>query len=336
MLPADLAAWVKNRAEEVGFHRCRIAQAEAIGRADYLQAWLSAGRAGTMGYLHQHLKERMDPRELLPGARSVIVTALLYHQPVDGPSTTGPREESAAPARGRVAMYAWGDDYHDVMRTKLAALAEAIRPIAPGPFEFKVCVDTSPLLEREWAAAAGIGWIGKNTMVLDHQLGSYFFLGELLTTLELPADDPLADRCGTCTACLEACPTGAFPAAYQMDPSRCISYLTIEHRGPIDPSFHAAMDDWIFGCDICQEVCPHNRHAPITHEPRLAPRPLGPRPVLEEILGLSDDDYRKQLKGSAIKRAKLDMLKRNAQIAMANIADRPETSRSFSRNCRLS
>ena len=215
-------------------------------------------------------------------------------------------------------MYAWGDDYHDVVKRKLFALADRMRLDLTEPFEAKACVDTAPLLEREAAAAAGIGWIGKNTMVLDHRLGSYFFLGALVTTLELAVDEPVADHCGSCTACLDACPTDAFPAPYEMDASRCISYLTIEHRGDISKAFQEMMGDWIFGCDVCQEVCPFNRDAPETREPRFAIRSPAPDPKLEDVLGWSLDDYRRQLRGSAVKRAKLDMLKRNAKIAREN------------------
>ena len=167
-------------------------------------------------------------------------------------------------------MYAWGDDYHEVIRSKLGALVERMRTELVEPFEARVCVDTAPILERELAAAAGIGWIGKNTLVLHHELGSYFFLGAIVTTLDLAPDEPLPDHCGTCTACLDACPTQAFPKPYEMDASRCISYLTIEHRGDISKPFQKMMGDWVFGCDVCQEVCPYNRSAPTTREPRIA------------------------------------------------------------------
>jgi epoxyqueuosine reductase len=228
-------------------------------------------------------------------------------------------------------MYAWGDDYHKVVKDKLCVMVERLRTELSYPFEAKICVDTSPLLEREVAAAAGIGWIGKNTMVLDHQLGSCFFLGEVVTTLDLACDEPLPDRCGTCTACLEACPTGAFPAPYEMDASRCISYLTIEHRGDIPTELQDRMGRWVFGCDVCQQVCPYNRHAPsggtgfqpvLGREPRFAVRPPGANPSLDEMLGWTIDDYRSKLRGSAMKRAKLDMLQRNARIAGNNI-ERP-------------
>lgn len=311
MTPAVLSQYVKSIAREVGFDHCGVARAQPIERGDYVLEWLNAGRAGTMAYLQQHLQKRLSPEELVDGARSVVVVALNYHQPNPAPSNDSSN-------RGRVARYAWGEDYHRVVKDKLFAIADRMRDELPESFEAKACVDTAPLLEREFAAAAGIGWIGKNTMVLDRRLGSYFFLGALVTTLDMEPDAPEVDHCGTCTACLDACPTGAFPAPYQMDARRCISYLTIEHRGEIDPALHEGMGDWIFGCDVCQEVCPFNREAPTTNEPRFAVRSPGPSPVLDDVLGWSIDDYRRELRGSAMKRAKLEMLQRNARIAQRN------------------
>jgi len=266
-----------------------------------------------MAYLHQSFEQRVDPGRLLQAARSIVVVALLYGQqhPLE-------QNDDPDPARGRTAMYAWGEDYHMVVREKLQTILSRLRDQVPQPFDAKVCVDTAPLLEREWAAAAGIGWIGKNTLALHQELGSYFFLGAIVTTLDIEPDESVDNRCGTCTACLEACPTGAFPAPYEMDASRCISYLTIEHRGAIPPEFHEPMANWIFGCDICQEVCPFNRHAPRTRERRFTIRPPGPQPILDEVLAWSPEDYRRHLKGSAMKRAKLDMLHRNARIAENN------------------
>ncbi len=311
MTPAALSQYVKSIAREVGFDHCGVARAEPIERGEYVREWLNVGRAGTMSYLQQHLQKRLSPEELVDGARSVVVVALNYHNPNPGSSNDSSN-------RGRVARYAWGEDYHRVVKDKLFAIADRMRDELPESFEAKACVDTAPLLEREFAAAAGIGWIGKNTMVLDRRLGSYFFLGALVTTLDMEPDAPEVDHCGTCTACLDACPTGAFPAPYQMDARRCISYLTIEHRGEIDPALHEGMGDWIFGCDVCQEVCPFNREAPTTNEPRFAVRSPGPSPALDDVLGWSIDDYRRELRGSAIKRAKLEMLQRNARIAQRN------------------
>jgi len=310
MTPGEKSEHVKRLAAALGFDRCGVAPAAPLERADYVRRWLAAGRAGTMDYLHRYLDERLDPSKLLEGARCVIMVAYSYKQEAPGRPTGRPR--------GRVSMYAWGADYHKVMKRKLFDLADRMRNSIDEPFESKACVDTTPLLEREVAAAAGIGWIGKNTLVMNETLGSYFFVGALVTTLDLAADTPAMDHCGTCTACLDACPTGAFPAPYEMDASRCISYLTIEHRGEIDPQLHKAMGDWIFGCDVCQQVCPHNRHAPPTTAPRFAIREPGPTLKLDELLDWTTADYAEKLRGSAIKRAKLGMLQRNARIALSN------------------
>jgi epoxyqueuosine reductase len=204
----------------------------------------------------------------------------------------------------------------------LQRLVDRLHRVINEPFEARVCVDTTPVLEREIAAAAGVGWIGKNTLVLHPKLGSYIFLGEIVTTLELAPSRPLSDRCGSCSRCLEACPTGALMEPYRMDATRCIAYLTIEHRGEIPVELAGAMGDWVFGCDLCQEVCPYNRKAPPSREPEFGPSDrfaLPPRPLLETILSLTEDQRQQYLAGSAIKRATLAMLKRNAEIAMENV-----------------
>jgi epoxyqueuosine reductase len=315
-------AMVKQTACELGFDRCGIARATPIGRAGYFHRWLQSGRAGTMEYLYKHAELRTDPGKLLEGAKSVVVVALSYNQPSPPPPDNG------GPF-GRVAMYAWGNDYHKVVKKKLFALADRLHETIQEPFESKACVDTAPLLERELAAAAGVGWIGKNTMALDAELGSHLFLGALVTTLDLEPDEPAIDHCGTCTACLDACPTQAFPKPYEMDATRCISYLTIEHRSSIDDALQLKMGDWIFGCDVCQEVCPHNRTAPVTAEPRFAIRPPGPYVSLDEVENWSEQDYAEQLRGSAMKRASLDMLRRNTAIVKRT---QSPTSRSESRD----
>lgn len=311
MTPADRSRLAKRLAREAGFDACGITTAVPIGRADYFRDWLAAGRAGTMDYLHRYTDQRIDPSRLLDGAKSIIAVALLYNQP------TPPPPDNEQPT-GRVAMYAWGDDYHRVMKKKLHNLADRLRAEADEPCATRACVDTAPIVEREIAARAGIGWIGKNTMVLSRGLGSYFFLGELLTTLEMAPDEPEADHCGTCTRCLDACPTGAFPAAYEMDASRCISYLTIERRAEVPDELRAGVGDWVFGCDICQEVCPYNREAPRTTEPRFARRPPWPHAPLAEIAEWTDEQYDGALRGSAMRRATPDMMRRNARIAMEN------------------
>ncbi len=305
MSDAQRSDWIKRGAAESGFDRCGIAPAAAIPRADFFKEWLDKGFAGSMGYLHRHAKSRVDVRAWLPSARSVIVVALNYQQP------TPPRPDDRP--RGRVAMYAWGEDYHVVLREKLEVLVARMRAEFAGPFEAHVCVDTSAIIERELAAMAGIGWIGKNTMVLHPSLGSYFFLGVIITDLSLAPDAPEPDHCGTCTRCLEACPTQAFPQPYVMDARRCISYLTIEHRGEIEPELAAKMGNWVFGCDVCQEVCPYNREIRQTAEPRFAPFGADAAwPALAEIAGWDEAAYHRTTDGKAKDRARLEMWKRNA------------------------
>jgi len=311
MTPLELNRYVKEQAALAGFDACGVARAEPIGRREYLRRWLAEGRAGSMGYLHRHAGLRGDPRGLLAGAQSAVVVALLYNQPL-------PLTEQDEKVRGRVAMYAWGDDYHDVMRDKLGKMRDQMGADVGINFATRICVDTAPIIEREMAETAGVGWIGKNTMVLSRELGSFFFLGVLLTTLDIAADEPQADHCGTCTACLEACPTQAFPVAYEMNASRCISYLTIEHRGDISKPYQRMMGDWVFGCDVCQEVCPFNRKAPVMRETRFAVRRPGPRPPLDELLAWGEAGYRANMKGSAMLRATSGMLRRNVRITEAN------------------
>lgn len=342
MTPFERNPWVKDLAHRAGFELCGVARAAPVARGDYVRQWLAAGRAGSMHYLHRHLPQRLDPSSLVEGAASVVMVALNYHQPppkgdssraedcaavrtpVDRAPSGGeshPRTDPEPGVRGRVAMYAWGEDYHDVMKRKLTPIADALREegYADGKqAAVKVCVDTAPLLEREFAAAAGLGWIGKNTLVLAPGWGSFFFLGAIVTSLEIAADPPMPDHCGTCRRCLDGCPTGAFPAPYQMDASRCISYLTIEHRGEIPGEFHAGIGDWLFGCDVCQQVCPFNRDATAAREPAFEPRDHAPTLEAQRVLDWTPQQYQDAFRDTAMRRAKLDMLKRNAAIVLAN------------------
>ncbi len=310
---------VKTLAERLGFDRIGVAPAAPPARAPFLVEWLRRGFAGDMGYLHRNLETRINPAAMLPGGASIIVVAVNYHVPAPAPAA-----EDAAP-RGRIARYAWGRDYHKVVRKKLRRLVADLRAALAEPFECRICVDTAPIVEREIAAAAGIGWIGKNTLVLNRRLGSYFVLGEVITTLDLDPDAPATDHCGSCTRCLEACPTRALVEPHVMDARRCISYLTIEHREEIPKEFHRAIGDRLYGCDICQEVCPFNRRAPQTREPGFAPRPPAPAITPQEVDQWTADDYARLLRGRALKRATLSMWKRNAAIVAANAqqADSP-------------
>jgi epoxyqueuosine reductase len=307
-----LAAELKRRARELGFDLVGIAPAGPSPRRDYVRRWLDEGRAGSMEYLARRFEERTDPAVYLPGARSVVCVAMNYHVPLEAP----PPDDRAY--HGRVARYALGDDYHELIKTRLHVLADWMREAAPDS-QTRACVDTAPVLERELAARAGVGWVGKHSGVLNAEVGSWLLLGEVITTLDLPPDEPATDHCGTCTRCIDACPTGAITAPYQLDARRCISYLTIEHRGDIAPEFHAAVGDWLYGCDVCQDVCPHNRAAPPAQDPALAPRfPAGSLDV-RDVLNWTDENYRAALRGSAMKRVKLPQLQRNARIVEDNL-----------------
>lgn len=314
---------------KAGFERVGVAPAEPLAGRGYFDLWLDRGRYGEMDYLARTRELRADPRLLLDGAKSVIVVAHQYKQAVDTrPEHKEPNADVDADCpRGRIARYAWGRDYHRLIRKKLHRLADALREAIDEPFETRVCVDTAPVMERELAAAAGIGWVGKNTCVVNPRLGSYFFLGEIVTTLDLQPTTPMADRCGSCTRCLDACPTRAFIGPYKMDATRCIAYLTIEHRGAIPQELQPLMGDWVFGCDVCQEVCPYNRDAPPTSEPRYElddRNPLPPRPRLETLLTWTPQQWTEYFAGSAMKRATLDMLRRNADIAYHNARNLPQ------------
>jgi epoxyqueuosine reductase len=296
---------VKTLARELGFDLVAVGAAAPPEHGLEFQSWIEAGHAGSMGYLERRLAERLEPQRVLPGARSVVCVALNYHQ-----------GEATDPSWRPVARYAWGLDYHDVIGSRLerlvAHLAEA------GGARSRGYVDTGPVLERDLAARAGLGWIGKNTMLLHPRLGSWFFIGVLLTTAELAHDEPLADRCGTCRACLDACPTGAFVAPYVLDARRCVSYLTIEHRGEIPLETHPGMTGWQFGCDICQDVCPWNRKAPVTRE--IAFEPSAPFPGAAAISSMDDEALRRRFAGTPLLRAKPSGLRRNARIYLENEA----------------
>jgi epoxyqueuosine reductase len=260
-----------------------------------------------MGYLAKRFEERSDPRVYLPGAVSVICVGMNYFVPL----------EKGEANRGRIARYALGDDYHMLISAKLHALADWVRGIQPD-VQTRCSVDTGPVMEKELAARAGIGWMGKNTCVINEKIGSWIFLGEVLTTLSLPADEAAVDRCGSCRRCIDACPTQAITEPYRLDARKCISYLTIEHRGEIEPELAAKMGEWIYGCDVCQEVCPWNRDPPAAAEPGMKPRWDSGSADPAHILEWTDDDYRRELRGSAMKRVKLPMLKRNAKAVIGH------------------
>jgi epoxyqueuosine reductase len=300
---------VRRKARELGFDLVGIAPAAASAHGEYFRRWLDQGQAGSMEYLAGRFEERTDPRVYLPGAQSVISVGMNYYAPL----------ENAPANQGRVAKYALGDDYHEILKQRLHALADWVREIEPAA-QTRCGVDTAPVMEKELAARAGIGWLGKNTCIINERIGSWIFLGEVLTTLALPADEPAVDRCGSCRRCIDACPTQAITEPYRLDASKCISYLTIEHRGEIGPELAPAMGPWIYGCDVCQDVCPWNRDPPAAAEPALKPRWADGTLDARTVLDWTEDDYRRELRGSAMKRVKLPMLKRNAEIVIENAA----------------
>jgi epoxyqueuosine reductase len=313
--PHQLAAEIKQRGLALGFDFVGIAPAEPSRYRDYLRQWLDDGQAGSMDYLARRFEERTDPAAYVPDAASVICVAMNYHVPL----APVPPEEKKHHAR--IARYALGDDYHEVIKRRLWKLADWLCEAVPGAVT-RPCVDTAPVMEKELAARAGIGWIGKNTCVIDPVIGSWLLLGEIITTVSLPPDDPAVDRCGTCRRCLDACPTDAFTAPYQLDARRCISYLTIEHPEPIPAEFHAQLGEWLFGCDICQDVCPWNRKAPTTTDPALQPRfPTG-TVDLRQLLAWRQGEYSPYLSGSPLKRVKLPVLQRNAHLIARNLEGR--------------
>jgi epoxyqueuosine reductase len=266
-----------------------------------------------MAYLTNQVEKRSDLRAAFPWARSILCVALQYDAPA-------PYSTQKPPDTGWIARYAWGDDYHDVMKAMLDRLAVRIADEL-GPLQARTYVDTGPIVERAYAAAAGLGAWGKNTCLLDPELGSWFFLGEIVLDLDLPADVPRTDMCGTCTACLEACPTGALPRPFHLDATRCISYLTTETRGSIDEGLRPGVGAHVFGCDICQDVCPWNRRRRKHGAAPFAPRPGLVAPDLDGLAALDDDAFRLRFRKSPVKRAKRRGLLRNVAVAMGNSAN---------------
>jgi epoxyqueuosine reductase len=265
-----------------------------------------------MAYLERSADRRADVRHVLPSARTVIVTATNYH--TDRPYST----ESPVPSRAHIARYAWGDDYHDVITRRHDALLAWMREQSDVPFDAKAYVDTGPVQERVYARHAGIGWIGKNCCVINEQLGSWIFLGAIITSLPLALDAPALDQCGTCSLCLEACPTQALVAPGVLDSTRCISYLTIEHRGALPEGLVPLIGTHVYGCDVCQEVCPWNALAPHSSDPAWQPRSIWDLRTVADLERLSDDEMRAALKGSPMKRTKAEGLRRNVAIARQN------------------
>jgi len=310
---SPLLPGLRSEARRLGFARLGIAPAVPPPHHDRFRGWLSAGLAGAMAsWLERHEPLRRSLDAILPDAKSVIMLA------TDHPLGAGPTAESPPAGHGRVARYARGDDYHHLLRGRLNSLAAWLDAAVPGSRSRGV-VDSAPLAERDYAWLAGLGWVGKNTMLIDPTAGSYFLLAAVVTDVPLPPDAPLAvDHCGTCTACLDACPTNALPAAGVLDASRCISALTIEDHGPVAEGLRPGLGDWVFGCDVCQEVCPWNRHAPGSAEPAFQPRHNAASLPLAELLALDEPAFRDRFRDAPILRAKRRGLLRSAAIVLGN------------------
>ena len=305
-----LASKIKERALFEGFNKIGIVGASALedeGRR--LQEWLARGYHGEMSWMAREIQKRIDPREIFPQARSVVVVALNYYTP---------HQHQQNPATGKVSRYAWGDDYHDVVKTKLASLLSWIRE-QEMQAEGKICVDIQPVMDKAWAVRAGLGWLGKHSNMITPEHGSWVFIGELLLNLELDHDtDLIEDHCGTCTLCIDACPTAAITEPYVVDSNKCISYATIELRAPELPSeIEDKLSGWLYGCDICQDVCPWNRFETSTGEARFAPREGNVNAELSEIIDLTPETYAERFRGSAMKRTKLSGLQRNARALIS-------------------
>ena len=299
-----LAKNIKDRALFEGFNKVGIVGAESLAdEGRQLKEWLARGHHGEMRWMARDVHKRIDPHEIFPQARSVVVVALNYFTP---------HQHQQTPATGKVSRYAWGDDYHDVVKEKLLALLSWIKEQEPSA-EGKVCVDIQPTMDKAWAVRAGLGWLGKHSNVITPEHGSWVFIGELLLNLELEHDsERIQDHCGTCTLCIDACPTAAITEPYVVDSNKCISYATIELRAPELPA-EMDMAGWLYGCDVCQDVCPWNRFEQPTNETRFEPRAGNVDVELDEVLALDPETYAARYRGSAMKRAKLAGLQRNAR-----------------------
>ncbi len=334
---ADLRSQTVGLAWELGFDLCRFAEAKAPSHAREFQEWLAGGHAGEMDYLARNAERRVNPQEVLPDAKSIIVLALNYFQG-KSPTTAvipseveGSRDEVLKVSQrdpstslrsgrddggGRIARYAWGDDYHQIIEEKLKRLDSFLCQFGGRQ---KFYVDTGPVLERDQAAAAGIGWHGKSTMLLNRQLGTWFFLAEVLTTLKFTPDEPVQDHCGKCTRCIDACPTGAITAPHRVDARRCISYLTIESKGAIPLELRPLVGDRIYGCDDCLDACPWNRFAKMSQETKFSMRPEMAAMQLRDYLALDEEKFRALFRRSPIKRTKRRGLLRNVCVALGNV-----------------
>jgi epoxyqueuosine reductase len=312
-LRRDLSDSIRHHAFALGFDKVAIIPAEPlIEEKRRLEHWLTLGYHADMSWMQRDVERRIDPRQLLPGVQSVVVVALNYFTP---------SKHNDDRSTGKVSRYAWGDDYHEVVGTKLRSLLAWIKEQCPDT-EGKVCVDIQAIMDKAWAVRAGLGWLGKHTNVITPEFGSWVFIGELLLDLELDYDsDQIEDHCGTCTLCIDACPTEAITEPYVLDSNKCISYATIELRAPELPAaIEENLSGWLYGCDVCQDVCPWNRFEQTTDESRFSPRNGNVNASLTEIVELTPESYSERFRGSAMKRAKLSGLQRNARALMSDKA----------------
>lgn len=316
---ASFTEQIKQKALDIGFHKVGVAPAAAPLDAERgrLEEWLAAGFHGEMRWMEREPEKRSDPQILFPGAKSVLTVALNYF-------TAHEHEESKT--AGKISRYSWGDDYHDVLKEKLGELLAFVKTLDETA-DGKICVDTAPIMDKAWARRAGLGWIGKHSNLITKEFGSWVFLGEILLNLELECDDQIVDdHCGNCTRCLDACPTGAIVQPYLVDSNRCLSYATIELRSPELPSeIITDLNGWLYGCDICQDVCPWNRFEKPTEEHRFEPREQESSINLTKILEYSPEEYAARFRKSAIKRAKLSGLQRNARALLTEESNENES-----------
>jgi len=308
MTPAD----IKQKARSLGFDLAGVAPLGPFPEAVFYPKWLENGYAGDMQYLERQKAAKMEPRSVLPGARSVIVCAMNYNGAQ--PHTRYDR------LRAWISRYAWGEDYHDTVKEKLLELAAWIE--RNSPLRTRAYVDTGPLLERVFAKYAGVGWFGKNTCIINQKIGSWLFLGCIVTDLEMPYDTPVPDRCGSCTRCIDACPTGAILEPYVLDSRKCIAYTTIELRGEIPEKDRAGIGHHLFGCDICQDVCPWNRRAPHSSNPAFEPKEGLFWPAIDRLLDMDEAEWQRMIRGTAMKRAKIKGLVRNLMVVAGNSGSR--------------
>lgn len=304
----NLTQKIKQRAKELGFQKIGVAKVEELTEeAHRLDEWLSRGYHGTMDWMSRNKERRINPQNIFPDAKSIVVVAMNYYTDV---------QHSNDPDVGKISRYAWGDDYHDVVKERLELLLDYIRELEPTA-NGKVYVDTGPIMEKVWAQRAGIGWIGKHTNLITQDIGSWVFLGEIVLNLELGYDAPATDHCGSCTLCIEACPTDAIVEPYVLDSNKCISYLTIEYRESFSNVQASYVENWIYGCDVCQDVCPWNeKFSTPTLIKEFYPRSFNIAPKLSEVVSMTEEQFKERYRGSPMKRAKHSGLVRNAKAVL--------------------